>query len=71
MFLVISYIGQDIYGFITSPVKIIGFFALVLIALKLGNKLNKDLDYIEEKVVNKEKEEQEQEEYIEANKKVR
>ena len=29
------------------------------------------LDYIEEKVVNKEKEEQEQEEYIEANKKVR
>jgi hypothetical protein len=35
------------------------------------DKLNKDLDYIEEKVVNKEKEEQEQEEYIEANKKVR
>ena len=71
MFLVISYIGQDIYGFITSPVKIIGFCAVVFIAWKLGNKLNKDLDYIEEKVVNKEKEEQEQEEYIEANKKVR
>ena len=71
MFLVISYIGQDIYGFITSPVKIIGFCAVVFIAWKLGHKLNKDLDYIEEKVVNKEKEEQEQEEYIEANKKVR
>ena len=71
MFLVISYIGQDIYGFITSPVKIIGFCAVVFIAWKLGNKLNKDLDYIEEKVVNKEKEEQEQEEYIQANKKVR
>ena len=71
MFLVISYIGQDIYGFITSPVKIISFCAVVFIAWKLGNKLNKDLDYIEEKVVNKEKEEQEQEEYIEANRKVR
>ena len=71
MFLVISYIGQDIYGFITSPVKIIGFCAVVFIAWKLGNKLNKDLDYIEEKVSHKEKEGQEDEDYIEANKKIR
>ena len=49
MFLVISYIGQDIYGFITSPVKIVGFCLIVFLAWKLGNKLNKDLDYIEEK----------------------
>lgn len=49
MFLLVSYIGQDIYGFITSPLKIIIFCLIVFLAWKLGNKLNKDLDYMEEK----------------------
>lgn len=71
MFLVISYIGQDIYGFITSPAKIIGFCALVFLAWKLGNKLNKDLDYIEEKVSHKCEQEDHDEDYIEVGKKVR
>ncbi|WP_455542822.1 TVP38/TMEM64 family protein [Intestinibacter sp.] len=74
MFLVISYIGQDIYGFITSPLKIIGFCAIVFLAWKLGNKLNKDLDYIEEKVYHKNEEDDkddEYDEYIEASKRIR
>ncbi len=46
MFLVVSYIGQDIYGFITNPIKIIIFCLITFLAWKLGNKLNRDLDYI-------------------------
>lgn len=49
MFLVVSYIGHDIYGFITNPIKVILFGVLIFAAWKLGNKLNKDLVYIEEK----------------------
>ncbi|MGN1033270.1 MAG: TVP38/TMEM64 family protein [Intestinibacter sp.] len=76
MFLVVSYIGQDIYGFITSPVKIIAFCLIVFIAWKLGNKLNKDLEYIEEKRHTKTEDkdlnnEEYHEEYIEMQKKVR
>lgn len=72
MFLVVSYIGQDIYGFITSPVKIIGFCIVVFLAWTLGNKLNRDLDYIEEKRHNKDQEDESDDtEYIEMGKKVR
>ena len=49
MFLVISYIGQDIHGFITNPIKIITFCLITFLVWKLGNKLNRDLDYIEKK----------------------
>lgn len=50
MFLVVSYVGQDIYGFITSPIKIIGFCVIVFLAWILGNKLNRELEYIEDRV---------------------
>ena len=73
MFLVVSYIGQDIYGFITSPIKIIGFCVVVFLAWVLGNKLNKDLEYIEERVHNKENkdEENQNDDYIDIKKEVR
>ena len=72
MFLVISYIGQDIYSFITNPVKIIGFCLIVFLAWKLGNKLNKDLDYIEEqRHIKTEENDLNDDEYIEMEKKVR
>ena len=73
MFLVVSYIGQDTYGFITSPIKIIGFCVVVFLAWVLGNKLNKDLEYIEERVHNKENkdEENQNDDYIDIKKEVR
>lgn len=75
MFLVVSYIGQDICGFITSPIKIIGFSLVVFLAWILGNKLNKDLEYIEEKVHNRELEDNQQKhqnnDYIDIKKEVR
>lgn len=49
MFYIVSYIGNDIYGFITNPIKILTFSVIVFIAWKIGNKLNKDLDNFEEK----------------------
>ena len=51
MFIVISYIGSDIKGFITSPVKIILFILIVLFAWFIGNKINSSFDYSEEEVV--------------------
>lgn len=75
MFLVVSYIGQDIYGFITSPIKIIGFSIIVFLAWILGNKLNKDLEYIEEKVYKREHKENQNEyqnsNYLDIKKEVR
>lgn len=75
MFLVVSYIGQDIYGFITSPVKIAIFCLVVFLAWTLGNKLNRELDYIEEKRHHKDEEDdsndEEYKEYIEVSKKIR
>lgn len=48
MFIVISYIGSDIKGFITSPIKIILFILMVLIAWKIGNKVNTSLEHNED-----------------------
>ena len=44
MFIVISYIGSDIKGFITSPVKIILLSIIVFIAWAIGNKVNKSIE---------------------------
>ena len=44
MFIVISYIGSDIKGFITSPVKIILLSIVVFIAWAIGNKVNKSIE---------------------------
>ena len=62
-----------IYRFITSPIKIIGFCVVVFLAWVLGNKLNKDLEYIEERVHNKENkdEENQNDDYIDIKKEVR
>ena len=51
MFIVISYIGSDIKGFITSPVKIILFILIVLFAWFIGNKINSSFDNSEEEIV--------------------
>lgn len=44
MFIVISYIGSDIKGFITSPVKIILLSIVVFIAWAIGNKVNRSIE---------------------------
>ncbi|MGL4913012.1 MAG: TVP38/TMEM64 family protein [Romboutsia sp.] len=49
MFFVVSYIGKDIIGFITNPLKVLLFAVVVFIAWKIGNKLNEDLDNFEGK----------------------
>ncbi|WP_455538362.1 TVP38/TMEM64 family protein [Terrisporobacter sp.] len=49
MFFIVSYIGKDIIGFIKSPIKVISLILITLIAWKVGNKLNKDLDDFEDK----------------------
>lgn len=49
MFFIISYIGKDIVGFVTNPIKVITFLLIVFIAWKIGNRLNKDLDNFEER----------------------
>lgn len=56
MFIVVSYIGSDIKGFITSPVKIIVFVLIVLLAWFIGNKINSSFEYSEEELlkINKE-----------------
>ena len=54
MFFIVSYIGNDIMGFITSPLKISMLALITFIAWAIGNKLNKDLDEYEKKRVNEE-----------------
>ena len=49
MFFIVSYIGKDIIGFITNPIKVISLIVITFIAWKIGNKLNKDLDNYEHK----------------------
>ena len=49
MFFIISYIGKDIIGFITSPIKVLTLAVITFIAWKIGNKLNKDLENYEHK----------------------
>lgn len=44
MFLVVSYIGSDIKGFISHPIKVGIFLILVLLSWKLGNKFNLKLE---------------------------
>ena len=47
MFLVISYPASDIISFIKNPIKIAFFIFLVLLAWKIGNKVNNRLDISE------------------------
>lgn len=49
MFFIVSYIGKDIMGFITSPFKVITLVLITLLAWKIGKKLNKDLDNFEKR----------------------
>ncbi|MEG2789770.1 MAG: TVP38/TMEM64 family protein [Romboutsia sp.] len=44
MFLVISYIGNDIEHFIKEPIKVASLLVLVLIFWILGNKINKRIN---------------------------
>jgi uncharacterized membrane protein YdjX (TVP38/TMEM64 family) len=44
MFLVVSYIGSDVVGFFTHPIKIIMFIILVMSSWILGNKISKKLE---------------------------
>ncbi|MGL5328046.1 MAG: VTT domain-containing protein, partial [Peptostreptococcaceae bacterium] len=44
MFIIISYVGSDIQGFVTDPVKMIIFLGVVLLAWIIGNKVNKSLN---------------------------
>lgn len=46
MFLVISYIGNDIKTFITDPLKIASLIILVLVFWILGNKVNKRINSV-------------------------
>ena len=52
MFFIISYIGKDIIGFITNPIKVLTLALITFIAWKIGNKLNKDLEDYEHKKIN-------------------
>lgn len=54
MFFIVSYIGKDIMGFITNPIKVITLIIITFIAWKVGNKLNKDLDEFENKRIHEE-----------------
>ena len=54
MFFIVSYIGKDIFGFITNPFKVCVLLIITFIAWKMGNKLNKDLDEYEKKRINEE-----------------
>ncbi len=54
MFFIVSYVGKDIFGFIKNPFKVISLALIILIAWKIGNKLNKDLDNYEQKKINEE-----------------
>ena len=52
MFFIISYIGKDIIGFITNPIKVLTLALITFVAWKIGNKLNKDLEDYEHKKIN-------------------
>lgn len=49
MFFIVSYIGKDIIGFITNPLKVGILLLITFLAWKIGQKLNKDLDNFEKK----------------------
>lgn len=49
MFFIVSYIGNDIEGFITNPLKVGTLLIITLLAWNIGKKLNKDLDNFEKK----------------------
>lgn len=51
MFLVVSYIGSDIKGFITHPIKIAIFVILVALSWKIGNRFNLKLEHNDEKEI--------------------
>lgn len=50
MFFIVSYIGNDIIGFITNPIKVGALLIITFLAWKIGKKLNKDLDNFEHKI---------------------
>ena len=49
MFFIVSYIGNDIIGFIRNPLKVITLLLITFLSWKIGKKLNKDLDNFEKK----------------------
>lgn len=49
MFFIISYIGDDLGGFIHSPFKIITLIVIGLLSWKFGKKLNEDLEKFEKR----------------------
>lgn len=54
MFFIVSYIGNDIMVFITSPLKVVTLLLITFLAWKIGKKLNKDLDNFEKKRMHEE-----------------
>lgn len=54
MFFIVSYIGKDIIGFVTNPLKVGILLLITFLAWKIGKKLNKDLDNFEHKRMHKE-----------------
>lgn len=50
MFIIISYISEDITGFIHNPIKIALFFALTIISWIIGKRFNKKLEIHEEEI---------------------
>lgn len=50
MFIIISYISEDITGFIHSPIKIALFIGLALVSWIIGKKFNKKLELHEEEI---------------------
>lgn len=50
MFIIISYIAEDITGFIHSPVKIVLFIVLTLVSWVIGKKFNKKLELHEQEI---------------------
>lgn len=54
MFFIVSYIGNDIMGFITNPLKVVTLLLIIFLAWNIGKKLNKDLDNFEKKRMHEE-----------------
>ena len=50
MFIIISYIAEDITGFIHSPLKIALFIGLTLVSWLIGKRFNKKLEQHEEEI---------------------
>ncbi|WP_300276046.1 TVP38/TMEM64 family protein [Peptacetobacter sp.] len=50
MFVIISYISEDIIGFIHNPIKIALFLGLTLISWIIGKRFNKKLEMHEEEI---------------------